>query len=229
MAEENRVRITVWSDYVCPFCYLEEPVLEQIRQEYGDRVEIQWRAFELRPEPVPTLDPDGEYLHTIWRQSVYPMAERRGMTLRLPPVQPRSRKALEAAEFAREAGRFEAMNRALFRAFFEEGRDLGATEVLLDVGGSVGLDREELRTALEQGRFTDAVLRDERLAQAIGISGVPALLVGPHEAPLEAAEVVSGAQPYERVHAAVERALRGEGPGRHTGPIFRRGLPTLGD
>lgn len=151
------------------------------------------------------------------------------MTLRLPPVQPRSRRALEAAEFAREAGRFEAMHHALFRAFFEEGRDLDELEVLLDVGGSVGLDREELRAALEQGRFTDAVLRDERLAQEIGIACVPAMLVGPHDAPLETAEVVSGAQPYELVRGAVERALRGEGRVGHSGPVFRRGLPTLGD
>lgn len=228
MAEHSRVRITVWSDYVCPFCYLEEPVLEQVREEYGDRVEIHWRAFELRPDPVPTLDPDGEYLHTTWNASVYPMAKRRGMTLRLPPVQPRSRRALEAAEFAREQGRYEQMHRALFRAFFEDGLDLDDPEVLLEVGRSVGLDAEELQTVLEQGRYTEVVLRDERLAQELGISGVPAMLVASAEAPLEEAEVVMGAQPYAQVRAAVERALRGESLGRHTGPIFRRGLPTLG-
>lgn len=176
-----------------------------------------------------TLDPDGEYLHTIWNASVYPMAERRGMTLRLPPVQPRSRKALEAAEFAREQGRFEQMHHALFRAFFEDGRDLDDPEIMLDVGGSAGLDPEQLRAALEQGRYTDTVLRDERLAQEIGISGVPALLVGPADAPLEEAEVVMGAQPHEMVRAAVERALRAENRGGHTGASFRRGLPTLGD
>lgn len=229
MADQNRVRITVWSDYVCPFCYLEEPVLEQIREEYRDQVELDWRAFELRPEPMPTLDPRGEYLHTIWNASVYPMAERRGMTLRLPPVQPRSRKALEAAEFAREQGRFEQMHYALFRSFFEDGRDIDEMVVLLDVGASAGLDPEELRVALEQGRYTDTVLRDERLAQEIGISGVPAMLVGPAEAPLAESELIMGAQPYERVRETVDRALRSESRGGHTGPIFRRGLPTLGD
>jgi predicted DsbA family dithiol-disulfide isomerase len=229
MAEHDRVLITVWSDYVCPFCYLEEPVLERLQEEYGDRLEIDWRAFELRPEPVPTLDPDGEYLHRVWNASVYPMAERRGMALRLPPVQPRSRRALEAAEFAREAGRFDEMHRALFRTFFEDGRDLDDLEVLLDVGGSVGLGRDELRAALEEGRYTDKVLEDERMAQEIGISGVPGMRVGPRGAPLQEAEVVTGAQPYELVRAAVERALQGESRGGRTGPVFRRGLPTLGD
>lgn len=226
---EPRVLITVWSDYVCPFCYLEEPVLERIREEFGERVEVDWRAFELRPDPVPTLDPDGEYLHTTWNRAVYPMAEQRGMTLRLPPVQPRSRRALEAAEFAREIGRFDAMHNALFRAFFEDGHDLNDLEVLLEVGDSVGLDREELRGALEEGRFTAKVLQDEQLAQELGVSGVPAMLVGPGSAALRDAEMVMGAQPYERVRAVVERALEGRSRGGHPGPILRRGLPTLAD
>ena len=58
-----RVQIDVWSDYVCPFCYLEEPVLERIAEGYGERVRIDWRPFELRPDPVPTLEPNCTYLH----------------------------------------------------------------------------------------------------------------------------------------------------------------------
>ena len=229
MSDESRVRITVWSDYVCPFCYLEEPVLEQLRREYGDRVEVEWRAFELRPEPVPTLDPDGEYLHTVWNRSVYPMAARRGMTLRLPPVQPRSRRALEAAELARERGRYEAMHHALFRAFFEEGRDIGDTEVLLEVGASAGLEREELRRVLEEGRYTEKVLADQREAQALRLAAVPTLVVGRADHPVEEGEALSGALPYDFVRAAVERALHGEEAGGPKGPVFRAGLPTLGE
>ncbi|CAN5734105.1 DsbA family protein [soil metagenome] len=207
MSANDRIRITVWSDYVCPFCYLEEPVLDRIREEYGNQVEVEWKAFELRPDPVPALEPNGEYLRTTWKRAVYPMARQRGMTLRLPPVQPRSRKALEAAEFARDQGGFEAMHTALFRAFFEDGRDLNDPDVLLDLGASVGLDREQLRTALEEGRYTDRVLADERLAFELGVRAVPTMLVGRAGESLEAAEAVSGAQPYEYVRAAVERAL----------------------
>jgi predicted DsbA family dithiol-disulfide isomerase len=207
MQRSDRVRITVWSDYVCPFCYLEEPVLEQLREEYGERLEVDWRAFELRPEPVPTLDPDGAYLHTVWNRSVYPMAEQRGMTLRLPPVQPRSRKALEAAELAREEGRYEEMHHALFRAFFEEGRDIGDPEVLVEVGKSAGLDGQALRAALEEGRYTEKVLADERLAEEVGVRAVPTLVVGPAERPLEEGEALAGALPHSLVRAAVERAL----------------------
>jgi predicted DsbA family dithiol-disulfide isomerase len=203
MPKDNAIRILVWSDYVCPFCYLERPVLERIRSEMGEDVDIDWRAFELRPEPEPTLDPNAEYLHRVWNQSVYPMAADRGMTMKLPPVQPRSRKAHEAAEFAREAGMLDAMNGALFKAFFEEGRDLADMEVLLDIGASVGLDRDGLREALASGRYTDGVLQDERMAHQIGVSGVPALIVTAGQQ----AYLVSGAQPYEAVKDVIARAV----------------------
>jgi predicted DsbA family dithiol-disulfide isomerase len=208
MPDNARARITVFSDYVCPFCYLEEPDLARVREKFGDMVGVDWRAYELRPDPIPTLDPDGEYLHRVWNASVYPMARSLGKTLRLPPVQPRSRKALEAAELARERGRFDAMHNALFRAFFEEGHDIGDVEVLLDIGGSVGLDREGLRVALDEGRYTEKVVADERLATRLGVDSVPTMFVTREGASLEEAEKITGAQPYGgRVEAAVEKAL----------------------
>ena len=70
----GQVHIDVWSDYVCPFCYLAEPTLAQVEQEFKGAVQMNWRAFELRPEPVPTLDSQGEYLRDIWARAVYPMA-----------------------------------------------------------------------------------------------------------------------------------------------------------
>ncbi|QIN80318.1 DsbA family oxidoreductase [Rubrobacter marinus] len=205
---EKRARITVFSDYVCPFCYLEEPDLARVKREYGDRVEVDWRAYELRPDPVPTLDPDGDYLHRVWNASVYPMAEALGMKLRLPPVQPRSRKALEAAEFAREQGSYDEMHTALFRAFFEDGRDIGDVEVIVDVAAPVGLDLDDLRDALAEGRYIAKVLADEELSRELGVSSVPTMLVAPAGAELSEAEVITGAQPYGgRIEAAVERAL----------------------
>ncbi|MBA2252048.1 MAG: DsbA family oxidoreductase [Nitrospirales bacterium] len=200
------VRITVWSDYVCPFCYLEEPVLDRIRREYDERVELEWRAFELRPAPVPTLDPKGEYLRTVWNQAVYPMARERSMTLRLPPVQPRSRRALELAEFARARGRFDDVHRGLFKAFFEDGRDIDDLETLIMIGTAAGLDGEAMRSTLEQGIYRERVIQDEREAADLGIRAVPTMVVSRVNRPLQEAEVMSGAQPYEVVRAAVERA-----------------------
>lgn len=210
MGNRVKVQLDVWSDYVCPYCYLEIPALERLQEAFGPALEIQWRAFELRPEPVPTLEPAGEYLRATWSRSVYPMAERRGMILRLPPVQPRSRKALEAAAYARREGRFEEMHRGIFRAFFEEGRDIGRIETLLEIARAAGMETEPLRRALEDGSHTDEVLQDQRLAQEIGISGVPAMLFRRAGASWREAVIVSGARPPEYLHAAMEEVLNGE-------------------
>ena len=207
MRRDEPVRIDVWSDYVCPFCYLELPVLDAVQARLGAGLDVVWRAFELRPEPEPTLDPDGAYLHRVWNASVYPMARERGMRLRLPPVQPRSRRAFEAAAHARDHGLFDPMNRALFKAFFEDGRDLADVAILGEVGCSVGLDGEELARALASGRHAEEVAVDLGLARRLGIGGVPALLVsGAGEAVL-----LSGAQPEEALLAAIERAARPKG------------------
>jgi predicted DsbA family dithiol-disulfide isomerase len=119
----------------------------------------------LRPEPVPTLPPGGEYLTRVWRDSVYPLAERLGVTMRLPPVSPRSRRAHEAAKWAASVGRFDEYNESLFHAFFERGEDIGDMEVLVKLAATSGLDEEALRSALDQRDFEGQVLADEHEAQ----------------------------------------------------------------
>jgi predicted DsbA family dithiol-disulfide isomerase len=197
----------VWSDYVCPFCYLEEPAVAQIEQLYAEQIHIFWRAFELRPHPVPTLDPQGEYLTTIWDRAVYPMARQRGMNLRLPPVQPRSRLAHEAAFFAQEHGRFSAMNHLIFQAFFEQGRNIGDPAELVQLGTTIGLDPAELSQALTSRRYETQVLEHQTLAHDLGISGVPAILIRPaHTHPPEG-YLIEGAQPFEAIDTAIRRLL----------------------
>jgi predicted DsbA family dithiol-disulfide isomerase len=203
MSTTPSVRIDIWSDYVCPFCYLELPIIDQLQELYGRSLIVNWRAFELRPEPTPMLEPQGEYLRATWERSVFPMAQRRGRPIKLPPIQPRSRIAFEAAEFARERFSFDGMHRALFRAFFEEGRDIGDAEVLEDIASGVGLDRKALRSALATQRYTDRVLQDQMAARQLGLRAVPAMLLRRFAEPLQQARVFGGAMAYEQVNAAV--------------------------
>lgn len=202
---DTPVRLDVWSDYVCPFCYLELPVLEQLHARLGAELDIHWRAFELRPAPARALSPVAEPPRSAWARAVYPMAEQRGLTMRPPPVQPRSRLALEAAEFAKDAGAFSPFHEALFRAFFQDGRDIGALRVLGDLAEDVGLDRESMTRALEASRYTARVLGDEEEAQRLGIRGVPAMRLS-GEGPVL---LLSGAQPEEAVRAAFARVRPG--------------------
>ncbi|WP_323149450.1 DsbA family oxidoreductase [Pseudomonas oryzihabitans] len=207
MTATPSVRLDVWSDYVCPFCYLELPQLARLQEEFGDSLAIEWHAFELRPDPTPTLDPAGDYLRRTWDRAVYPMAAEYGMVLRLPPVQPRSRLALEAAEFARDHDRFDAFHLAVFQAFFEEGRDIGDLEVLLDLARRNGLDSEALKASLTRGEHTDVVLHAEDRAEALGITAVPTLLLRSARAPIEEAQALDGAVPFAQLAAAVRAQL----------------------
>jgi predicted DsbA family dithiol-disulfide isomerase len=206
MNAESQIAVEIWSDYVCPFCYLELPAIERLKQEFDGRLTVTWHAFELRPDPVPTLDPDGEYLHDIWARSVYPMAAERGMLLRLPPMQPHSRKAFEAVAHARSIDLFDRMHAALFRAFFEDGKDIGDTRTLLEIGESAGMDKISLKDALDSERYVEQVLREEQHAQSLGIRGVPITLVRPAGRPLTDSVALRGAVPYESLHAAVLHA-----------------------
>lgn len=208
-----RITIDVFSDYVCPFCYLEEPELEALKARFGEAIAIRWRAFELRPEPIPTLEPDGDYLHDIWARAVYPMAEERGMTLRLPRIQPRSRLAHEATAWAKEVdaqstgektSTADTLRSALFRGFFEDSLDLADPTALVAVAKELGLDGGSLEKALDEGHYREQVLADQRTAQELGIQGVPGLrfsLDGEH------AGILEGAQPRRQLLLAVERLL----------------------
>ncbi len=167
-------------------------------------VEIVWRAFELRPEPVPTLDPGGEYLQRAWEHSVHPLAERLGVTMRLPAFQPRSRRAHEAAHWARSRGRFDDFHAAVFRAFFERGEDIGGIAVLVSLAEAQGLDGESLRDALERRESEKSVLADEREAEALGIHGVPAFIADRRAA-------LTGVQPVENLRKIVERVRAARG------------------
>jgi predicted DsbA family dithiol-disulfide isomerase len=171
-------------------------------RELGEKdpdVAIVWRAFELRPDPVPTLDPNGEYLHRVWGSSVYPLAENLGIDIKLPPVQPRSRRAHEAAHWARRHGKFREYNDALFRAFFQRGEDIGNTDVLVRLASDMGVDGDDLRAALDNDLSLENVLADEREAKKLGLSGVPAFVANRRIA-------LSGVQSVESLQKLVEHA-----------------------
>ncbi len=131
----------------------------------------------MRPEPVPTLDPNGDYLVSAWKNHVYPLAAKMNMPLKKPPIQPRSRLAHEAAKWADKQGRFEEYNLALFRGFFEHGEDIGEISVLKGLAADLKLDAESLHISLKNSDYTAMVLADENEAIQVGVRAVPAFVV----------------------------------------------------
>ena len=171
--------------------------------ESDPHVELIWRAYELRPEPVPMIDPNSDYLRRAWSDSVAPLAERLGVTMRFPPVKPRTRLAHEAAHWARAQGRFDDYHNEVFRAFFERGQDIGDIEVLIAIALKLELDGDSLRQALTSHVLVASVLADERDAARLGVSGVPAFVADRRAA-------LSGVQPVENLKKLVE-SVRGGG------------------
>lgn len=177
--------LTMWGDYVCPFCYLGDAALRQV--ERGLDVAVERMPFELRPPGVPLADLEAGGVRPAFEAVVVPWAARLGVEVRWNGTGTRTRKAHEAAAYARTVDRFEAMHKALYRAYWLEGRDIGRIDVLTAIGAEVGLDALELRVALDVDARTADVMAAEAAATALGVRAVPAyrlggrLLTGLHE------------------------------------------------
>lgn len=194
--------LTIYADYVCPYCMLAEQV---VSEAIGGRdIRIEWRAFELRPAPVPTLRPEDPYLPAVWRDSVYPSAERLGIPIKLPSIspQPRSDKAFEILAMAQDKGLDHAYSMRVLRAFFQEDRDIGNRDVLIELAADAGLDREETRQALDSGAFAERHRRALRHAREdMAITAVPTIVVGKH--------VFRGTPPLKALQSALDQLAAG--------------------
>jgi predicted DsbA family dithiol-disulfide isomerase len=158
--------------------------------------------FELRPEPHPTLRPEGDYLQRAWEQSVYPLAHRMGVPITLPKVspQPHTHLAFEGYQYAKEHGKGNDYNRRVLEAFFVEGQDIGQIDVLTKLAGEVGLDRKEFEEALRTRKYRNAHQQALRHAyHEAAISAVPAFVIGPHR--------LDGLQSKGTLEEAIDEAM----------------------
>ena len=175
------VPIHIWSDYVCPYCFLAEQPLADAIAASGVEAHIRWMPFELRPEPTPTLRPEENYLQSGWAQSVYPLAEKMGTEIRLPDVspQPYSRLAFEGHLFAEANALSYEYTHRMFTAFFRESHDIGDIEVLTSLAEEIGLAATTFRKALYEGTYAEmhqALLKQAR--DVVQITAVPSFLIG---------------------------------------------------
>src|SRR6478736_8142967 len=102
------------------------------------------------------------------------IADEVGLVMKQRDVLINSRKALGAAEFAREMGKFDEMHRALFKAHWEGTGRLEDLDALVRIGEAIGLDAAELRIALEEGRYEGLLDDSRRRAESVGINAIPA-------------------------------------------------------
>ena len=197
------VTIQVFSDYVCPYCFLAEGPLEDAVTAAGTDLDVKWRPFELRPSPTPTLEPEGDYLQRSWARSIFPMAKSMGVPIVLPKVspQPYTRLAFEGHLFAEAAGKSAEYTHRMFTAFFQDELDIGDAEVLTELAVELGLDGEAFKEALDSGSLAEEHARLLRHSyQDMQISAVPTFLVDDLR--------LEGVVPAETLIAAIEHVAK---------------------
>ncbi|MBN3525470.1 DsbA family oxidoreductase [Paenibacillus apiarius] len=167
-------QIKIVSDFVCPFCFLGEKTVEETFQPN----EIEWIPFELRPEGSVPLDPNSAYVQQSMKQSVLPIAERLGIEIRLPDISPipRTRLAHIGFYYAKEHGKGNDYFIAVFKAYWQQGRDISQSGVLAQVAEHIGLDTQAFLSALQDERY--AKLHEEGLRQTDSVRAVPTFFVG---------------------------------------------------
>ncbi|MDQ6877594.1 MAG: DsbA family protein [Candidatus Dormibacteraeota bacterium] len=161
-----------------------------------------WLPFELHPEaPVEGIPYEayfGRSRSLQMRSRLEEVAEEVGLVMKRRDVIINSRRALSAAEFARDQGKFDAMHKALFKAHWEGTGRLENADDLVRIGTEQGLDPVELRTAIDEGRY-EGIIDDNRLqAESVGINAIPAHIFGNRY-------LVVGAHPYESFTQVLDR------------------------
>jgi len=202
------LEVAVYSDYICPFCYIGYLRLEKLRDEYD--LDIDWRFLEIHPDNPPEGKPVGElgYPPRQWQMmmdNLARMAEQEGVTLAERTFTTNSRRALRlaAAVRRRQPQAFEALNRELYEAYFLRRENIGDPEVLRAVARACGVDAAVVEEAWDDPGYEAVLTRNQESAVRLGIGGTPAYVFGER--------VFSGAVPVEMLRqAAAEAAQAGQ-------------------
>ncbi len=207
------MKVEIWSDVVCPWCYLGKRQFEEALSRFGHArdVEVVWRSFELDPT-APTLVglPMSRILERKYgmtaeqaraaNERMTGLAAAVGLEYHLDDAQAGNTfDAHRLVHLAARHGLADAMKERLFAAYFTEGLPIGDRPTLVGLAADVGLDPDEADTALAGDDFSAEVREDEATAAGLGVSGVPFFVI-------DGAYGVSGAQTPDVLLGAMERA-----------------------
>ena len=212
------MKVDIWSDIACPWCYVGKRRFEKALAHFPhrDAVEVTWRAFELDPSaPAGPGQPHQEHLAAKYQvsaeqagamvQQMAQTAAAEGLTYR--PEIARTANSFDAhrlLHLARARGVYDAVHERLFAAYFSNGEAIGDRETLITIALETGLDGDEARAVLEGDAYAEDVRTEEATARSLGISGVPffvfdrSLGVSGAQSPDVLLEVLS--QAWEQAH-----------------------------
>ncbi len=214
------MKLTIWSDFACPYCYIGETRLEKAIKESGlkDQVSIDYRAFELDPtasKEVVSKTPErfamkyGLSLEDAMKQieEISRLGRELGIDFRYATTRYSNtrdaHRLMKLAEAKYDRNTVERLNKALFDAYFTKNLVLAEHDVLAEIAESVGMNISEVKEILESDRYDDEVRFDEREAAMRGVRGVPYIV-------FDGEFAVPGAMSVDGFKAALERALRNQ-------------------
>ncbi|MFJ9565100.1 DsbA family protein [Streptomyces fuscichromogenes] len=179
------IKVDIWSDIVCPWCYIGKRRFEEGLREWGGAVEVEYHSFDLLPDTpedfggtpidylveVRGMDRDAAVGMVVQEQAV---ARSVGLEFDYANAHhARTAKAHRLLHFAKAHGKQLEVAEGLFDAYFVTRSDIGDTENLARIAEAAGLDHRSARTAVEEDSFDKAVQEDLKAAAAYGIRGVP--------------------------------------------------------
>ena len=203
--------VEIWSDIVCPWCYVGKRRLESALARFEPPVEVTWRSFELDPSAPRERDlPAAEHLAAKYGMSVEQaeasqaqlteLAAGEGLEYHLDRT--RGGNSFDAHRMIHLAAAHDLQDAAkerVMRAYFTEAAPIGDPDTLVRLMGEIGIDEDEARAVLQGDAYADAVRADEQLAHRIGIQGVPFFVLNRRYG-------VSGAHPPEALLEALRRS-----------------------
>jgi predicted DsbA family dithiol-disulfide isomerase len=197
------MKIEIWSDIVCPFCYIGKRHLEQAIAKTGKTVDIEWKSFQLDSTVTPEdagasvvdhlAEKKGMSIEQVngMMSHVESMAKEVGLDMKLRTSYVMNTfHAHRVLHFAKSIGKGSELKEALLKAHFTDNLNLNEEENLVRVAVSVGLNEEDVLRVLQSNEFEEAVNEDAYTAQQFGARGVPYFVFNRESA-------VSGAQPIE--------------------------------
>jgi predicted DsbA family dithiol-disulfide isomerase len=210
----KKIKIEVWSDVMCPFCYIGKRRLEQALEKFPkkDEVEIEWKSFQLDPntKSVPGKDAytylaerygrDIEWSKAM-HENVTNMAAEVGLDYRFDKAQiANSFDAHRLEHLAKKLGKGNKAVELIFAAYFTEGKDIADIDTLIEIGKAAGIDQQEIEKVFKGSDFGNAVRQDIAEAQQLGITGVPFFVFNRKYG-------ISGAQPVEEFSRTLEQVM----------------------
>ncbi|SES92641.1 protein disulfide-isomerase [Salinibacillus kushneri] len=210
------MKIEVWSDFVCPFCYIGKRRLEMALDQFphSDEIEVEFRSFELDPN-APKYAEEGIYdsLALKFGSSIEQVKEMNkgiiqqaadiGLTYNYDNMKPTNTfDAHRLAKYAKTQGKEKELIENFLHGYFTENKNVGDIDTIADIAEDSGIDRDQALEVLnDETAYAGDVREDEQMAQQMGASGVPFFVINRKYS-------LSGAQPLDTFKEALEKVWK---------------------